>query len=191
MIRRSPSQEQGFADIKPDPVSGYLKTQDSSVNGPSFSNFANKYLPKMFSTSIAAIAGFAALTMAVAPDLSGSGHIIVLDGTNGITNNQTIADKIGCINADGFLTLNDCAVFSNVKSNPMTNAGVSCNFQDESQPLNVDSKYGEQDQAYQCYKGAESEPWPFYSIVSYMFGLGNDRSLTTLGWIQPALYVLR
>ena len=101
---------------------------------------------------------------AQAPDLSGKGHIIVLNGTDGIQG-QTIADRIGCLDAQGFLTLDGCAIFEDVTTRPRTSAG-ECNFENQDQPLNVDSHYGQGDHAYSCNPGGESQAHPFYSVVS-------------------------
>ncbi|KAJ3530315.1 hypothetical protein NM208_g9377 [Fusarium decemcellulare] len=117
----------------------------------------------MLLTNFSILSSLLAMTVAAqAPDLSGKGHVLVLNGTGGMKD-QTVADRIGCLDAEGFLTLDDCAVFSDVQTRPKTSAG-ECNFEDEDQPVNTDSHYGKSDHAFHCYPGAEAQPWPFYSV---------------------------
>lgn len=120
----------------------------------------------MFAKSITIFASFAALASAAAPDLTGNGYLYVLNGTAGINQGQTEADRVGCLNVEGFLTLDDCAVFSDLTTKPQTSAGP-CTFTDESQPVNSDSIYGQQDHAWHCFEGNDGTSYGFYSIVSY------------------------
>lgn len=107
-------------------------------------------------------ASFAAFAVAAPPDLTGSGHILVLNSTESLEYQATLEDKIGCINDAGQLTVDDCAVFTTLRTAPQSSAGL-CDFSDTSQPENVNSKYGRGTYGFSCWEGAK--PLVFYSIV--------------------------
>ncbi|KAK4217519.1 hypothetical protein QBC37DRAFT_470677 [Rhypophila decipiens] len=88
-------------------------------------------------------------------DVVGKGTVAVLNGTD--IDKLTLADRIGCLNANGALTLDDCAVFTIYEPEEydgllrlMTTEAGNCTFQDETQPTNVDSIYGKGDHAWSC-----------------------------------------
>ncbi|KAH6845733.1 hypothetical protein B0I37DRAFT_310832 [Chaetomium sp. MPI-CAGE-AT-0009] len=100
-------------------------------------------------------------------DFVGRGQIQVLNNTDVST--ASIADRIGCMNARGELTLNDCAVFTRADASPntlSTSAG-NCTFQNPNMPLNTDSIYGQDSHAWFCGEGDWSKfDEYYYTIVS-------------------------
>lgn len=118
---------------------------------------------------------FSCLAVAQRPPIEvvGKGTIAVLNGTS-FDKNLTIDDKVGCLNANGALTLDDCAIFTVVEPEEFdgllrllsTKAGI-CTFQNKDQPKNVDSEFGKSNPSFSCYpdhpKTENGEA--FYTIV--------------------------
>lgn len=80
---------------------------------------------------------------ASAPDeFVGRGQIQVLNSTD--VSKGSIADRVGCLNARGELTLNDCAIFarSETPTHTLFTDSGNCTFQNTNMPLNKDSIYG-------------------------------------------------
>ncbi|KAH9907311.1 hypothetical protein F4778DRAFT_530836 [Xylariomycetidae sp. FL2044] len=94
-----------------------------------------------------------AATAAAQIDISGSGHISVLQSDNWTTASPD--DSIGCLDATGRLTATDCAVFTRSGNVLSTELGP-CTYHDEDEPHNDDSYYGQIDTAYTC--GADMAP---------------------------------
>ncbi|OTA90002.1 hypothetical protein M434DRAFT_398322 [Hypoxylon sp. CO27-5] len=87
---------------------------------------------------------------AVAQDITGSGHIYVINNTD--FNTASPADGIACLDVTGALTLSDCAIFTRLPDYPRslsTSAG-NCSFTDSSQVANTDSVYGAKSYAWHC-----------------------------------------
>lgn len=90
-------------------------------------------------------------------DVVGAGSIVVVNGTN--FEKLSIDNKVGCLNANGALTLDDCATFTVVQPEEFdgllrllsTEAGI-CSFQKTDQPKNEDSEYGKDDYSFACYE---------------------------------------
>lgn len=104
---------------------------------------------------------------AAATTLSGSGTISVLVGANGTTDFSTAtpSDAVGCINAAGKVTLNDCAVYTIEDYHISTEAGI-CSFKNSSQPANTDDFYGKNIYAFHCWEHSTvSTDTQFYTIV--------------------------
>ncbi|KAK4237074.1 hypothetical protein C8A03DRAFT_35005 [Achaetomium macrosporum] len=105
----------------------------------------------------------------VIDDFLGRAHIHVLNNTNTSTADP-VADRIGCLNAQGWLTLDDCAVFTraddpNVHHTLSTSAG-NCSFQDPAMPKNVDSVYGSNTHAWSCGPGAGDGMVEYYYTIT-------------------------
>ncbi|KAH6637214.1 hypothetical protein F5144DRAFT_620262 [Chaetomium tenue] len=88
---------------------------------------------------------------ASAPDeFVGRAQIQVLNSTDVRT--ASLTDRVGCLNARGELTLNDCAVFTRSETSThtlFTSAG-NCTFQNPNMPRNTDSIYGQSSHAFFC-----------------------------------------
>jgi hypothetical protein len=103
-------------------------------------------------------------------DFVGSAQILVLNSTD-ITTADPVADRIGCLNARGLLTLDDCAVFTRA-DDPNTHHTLStslgnCSFQNPNMPLNVDSIYGSNTRAWSC--GPDADPGNFDGLAEYYY----------------------
>ncbi|KAL2170689.1 hypothetical protein VTG60DRAFT_4531 [Thermothelomyces hinnuleus] len=98
-----------------------------------------------------------------APDeFVGRGRIQVLNATDYAT--ASIADRIGCMNADGRMTLRDCAVFTQLPNTPFslsTSAG-NCTTQNPDMPRNTDSVYGKNSYAWWCGQKGDWEQFDEY-----------------------------
>ncbi|KAK3312978.1 hypothetical protein B0H66DRAFT_595459 [Apodospora peruviana] len=83
----------------------------------------------------------------------GKGKIAAVAGSFFDSDDALIdSQKVGCLNAAGVLTLDDCAVFSRSDSYPntlSTSAG-DCTFHNTRMPLNTDSFYGQTSHAWYC-----------------------------------------
>lgn len=100
-------------------------------------------------TAVLALGALCA-SAAVAQDITGSGHILVINSTNFQT--ASPSDAIGCLDVTGALTELDCATFTRLAVYPLTlstDAG-NCSFTDSSQVANTDNIYGQQSYAYHC-----------------------------------------
>ncbi|KAK3317544.1 hypothetical protein B0T19DRAFT_479606 [Cercophora scortea] len=98
----------------------------------------------------------------------GRGQIIVLNGSSfvGVVPSR---DRIGCLDDQGILTLDNCAEFSLAETSPRTFSTVSgnCTFQNKNMPANSDSAYGKDTHAWSCL--AENQlvaPYENYYTVS-------------------------
>ncbi|KAK4035444.1 hypothetical protein C8A01DRAFT_17861 [Parachaetomium inaequale] len=95
----------------------------------------------------------------------GSARIQVLNITS-FWDDGALDSRIGCINAAGMLTLDDCAVFTRFDASPntlYTKAG-NCTFQNPNMPMNTDSIYGQNTPAWWC---GERGDWPMYEEWYY------------------------
>lgn len=102
--------------------------------------------------------------------LTGSGTIAVLVGDNSTTSYTTTtpADVVGCLNAQGKLTANDCATFTVDGYRILTEAGA-CSFYNSSQPANTADVYGNNVYAFYCWEhDTMSTDTQFYTIVSHL-----------------------
>lgn len=105
--------------------------------------------------------------VAHAQTFEGSGTISVLSSDSFTT--ATPDDSIGCLNAYGLLTLDDCAIFTRADDYPhsLSTSVGNCTFFNTSSPENVDSAYAQLSHAFSC-----SEDWvattsdELYTIVS-------------------------
>lgn len=111
-----------------------------------------------------------AASVRAAVDISGSGRIIVLNHTEPI---PTLENRIGCLDSQGHLVVDDCGVFSNLQDAPQSDSGFGCDWTDESQPENLDSAYGKNSFGYSCWDGAN--PFIFYPVVSRRNLPGQDQ----------------
>lgn len=107
----------------------------------------------------------------VVDEFVGQGRIHVLNSTDFYT--ASLADRIGCLNAEGWLTLNDCAIFTEIPSRPFslfTSAG-NCTMQNPDMPLNTDSIYGKDSHAWWCGPKGDWLPYDeyYYTVVSLLF----------------------
>ncbi|KAK3391353.1 hypothetical protein B0T20DRAFT_77600 [Sordaria brevicollis] len=99
---------------------------------------------------------------ASSPDVTklfnGLGHIFVLNSTSYAS--ASLADSIGCLSSDGFVTASDCAVFSTVTTYPKTISSKvgGCSFGNQDMPTNDDSRYGGRQHAWSCNEDAKIVP---------------------------------
>ena len=107
----------------------------------------------------------------VRQEFTGHGSIHVLNTTN-LTTASPANDRIGCLNAHGMLTLNDCAIFARLDTDPHTLSSVAggsnCSFRNPAMPLNTRSVYGGESHAWSCWdepEGKGAEEW-YYTVVS-------------------------
>jgi hypothetical protein len=103
---------------------------------------------------------------------TGQAHISVLNFTTSYEL-TTPNNSIGCLNARGALTLNDCAVFTKTEfaaplwTQQIVTARGPCSFRDNTTVTNAKSAYGWNDHALSCAEGYEREG--FYTVVSACF----------------------
>ncbi|KAK4120720.1 hypothetical protein N657DRAFT_579272 [Parathielavia appendiculata] len=92
----------------------------------------------------------ATATHDVRDDFVGRGRIHVLNSTSFVT--ASLADRIGCLNRHGMLTLRDCAVFTLFDDSPRSfySAEGNCSFRNPNTPTNRDSYYGSDTHAWSC-----------------------------------------
>ncbi|OIW32949.1 hypothetical protein CONLIGDRAFT_156882 [Coniochaeta ligniaria NRRL 30616] len=112
---------------------------------------------RLFFTSLL-LAGHLGLSQA-SPAFVGQGRIQVLKGDN-ITAARP-SDRIGCMHETGAFTLSDCGVFTRV-GNGLSSPLGNCTFNDDTQPANVDSIYGQRNYAWVCRNGVDN--WLYYSF---------------------------
>ncbi|XDG03881.1 hypothetical protein ABKA04_003496 [Annulohypoxylon sp. FPYF3050] len=86
-------------------------------------------------------------TAAVAQDFSGSGQIFIINSTSLTDANPS--QSIGCLDATGAFSIDNCATFTKLKSSVSSDAG-NCTFTDASQPANTDNVYGANSYAWHC-----------------------------------------
>lgn len=111
----------------------------------------------------------------------GQGQIHVLNSSD--FNTASPADRIGCFNEHGLLTLNDCAVFTHVHDQQtvadwLTTSVGNCSFKNPNMPKNTDSYYGSDTVAWSCVDSSVVDFVPggglntgehYYTIVSKPF----------------------
>lgn len=98
---------------------------------------------------------------------TGRAQILVLNSTSfeGVTREQ----KVGCLNAHGMLTADDCAVFTREDDFPnmLSTKKGKCTFRDPNMPTNRDSIYGRDTHAWSCGTAAdERSSEVYYTVVS-------------------------
>ncbi len=105
----------------------------------------------------------------VTDEFVGKGYIYVLNHDN--LASATPADRIGCLNERGALSVNSCAVFTRLDAPPYTlstNAG-NCTFDNRNTPANRESIYGENSYAWSCREDnadAKVQRANYYTVVS-------------------------
>ncbi|KAK3995155.1 hypothetical protein QBC44DRAFT_284321 [Cladorrhinum sp. PSN332] len=89
----------------------------------------------------------------VTKDFVGLGQIHVLNSDSFF--NASPEDRIGCLNEQGLLTLDDCAVFTRKDISPHTlsSSRGDCSFRNTNMPNNKDSWYGGNTHAWSCGRG--------------------------------------
>lgn len=108
----------------------------------------------------------------VEAEFHGRGRVFVLN--NDIIEKATPRDTIGCLNAHGVVTLNDCAVFTRSEDwpNELVSSEGLCTFRDTSTAENLASVYGRNSFAFSCAKRELRTPmWagePWYTVVSFL-----------------------
>jgi hypothetical protein len=107
-------------------------------------------------------------------DFIGRGRIHVLNSTS--FTGASLADRIGCLDRHGMLTLKDCAVFTRLddyRDTLYTVAG-NCSFRNPDMPTNRDSYYGRDTHAWSCGGGKGAEDGGvehYYTIVSSLLAI--------------------
>ncbi|KAK0751255.1 hypothetical protein B0T18DRAFT_318669 [Schizothecium vesticola] len=103
---------------------------------------------------------------------TGQAHISVLNFTTSYEL-TTPNNSIGCLNARGALTLNDCAVFTKTEfaaplwTQQIVTARGPCSFRDNTTVTNAKSAYGWDDHALSCTEGYEREG--FYTVNGFKY----------------------
>lgn len=89
-------------------------------------------------------------TAVVAQDFSGSGQIYVINNTDWKT--ATPDQSIGCLDARGSFSEDNCATFTKlgVYPNTLSTSVGNCSFTDSTQPANTDNAYGSHSYAWHC-----------------------------------------
>lgn len=109
--------------------------------------------------------GLLSATATAAPTISGSGIISVVVGGTFDTANPSNS-TVGCINAAGKVTQDDCATFTVDEYHISTAQGI-CSFHNASEPANTDSLYGAYVYAFTCWDHETvSTDVQFYTVVS-------------------------
>lgn len=104
-------------------------------------------------------------TAVTAQSITGSGTISVVVGGTWATADPANS-TVGCINAAGKVTMDDCATFTVADYHITTAEGV-CSFHNSSQPANTDDVYGDYVYALTCWDHAmTSTDVQFYTVVS-------------------------
>ena len=105
-------------------------------------------------------------------DFTGTGNIYVLNSSDWRTASPT-EDKIGCLSESGKLITSRktkaCGTFTRMDVFPYTlsTSKGNCTFDDQSQERNTDSKYGQNDHAWNCNATFQSDIYDqLYTIVS-------------------------
>lgn len=102
---------------------------------------------------------------ATAQDITGTGTISVIVGGTWATANPANS-TVGCLNAAGKVTLDDCATFTADASHIATTDGT-CSFHNASEPANTDDVYGAYVYALACWEHATvATDVLFYTVVS-------------------------
>lgn len=124
-------------------------------------------------------------------DVVGQGTIAVLNGTD--FDNLGIDNKVGCLNANGAITLEDCATFTVVEPDEFdgllrllsTEAGI-CTFQKTDQPTNEDSEFGKDDYSFACYPDhPETEvDEAYYTIVCFYYTFSDPVCSLVKSWSE-------
>lgn len=107
------------------------------------------------------------LPLVSAQTFEGSGTISVLSSNNFMTANP-VTMTIGCIDATGTLTMDDCAVFTRLDVYPYTlsSSAGNCSFLNETSPANTDSVYGNHSYAWTCWDHESVAADELYTVVS-------------------------
>ncbi|KAF3765015.1 hypothetical protein M406DRAFT_331329 [Cryphonectria parasitica EP155] len=115
-------------------------------------------------------------------DLTGSGTLQVVIGSGGNVSattdfsTSTPADIVGCLNAAGQFTLDDCATYTVTDTYYVETSNGICSFYNSSSPANTDDYYGAYDYALTCWEhtGVIGSDVTFYTVegMAYNF-LGN------------------
>lgn len=106
-----------------------------------------------------------AATAVAAQNIDGSGTISVVVGGTFDTANPSNS-TVGCLNAAGKVTLDDCATFTAADRRTSTTEGI-CSFKNSSQPANTDAVYGSNVYAFTCWgHSALTTDVQFYTVVS-------------------------
>ncbi|KAL2128459.1 hypothetical protein VTI74DRAFT_9172 [Chaetomium olivicolor] len=102
----------------------------------------------------------------VESDFVGRGAIHVLNTTNLTT--ASPSDRIGCLNAHGMLTANDCAVFTRLDDLPhaLYSEAGNCSFRNPDMPTNTDSVYGRNTHAWSCGGKREDNVVEYYYTMN-------------------------
>lgn len=112
----------------------------------------------------------------VTKDFQGTGQIHVLNSSSFFL--ASPSDRIGCLNEQGLLTQDDCAVFSikDTTHHTLSSRRGDCSFRNTNMPNNKDSWYGKTSYAWSC--GGRVGLWPggedsndgagefYYTVVS-------------------------
>lgn len=106
-----------------------------------------------------------AATAVAAQAIAGSGTISVVVGGTFVTADPSNS-TVGCLNAVGKVTLDDCATYTVADYHISTTEGI-CSFSNSSQPANTDAVYGTYVYAFTCWDHtAVSTDVQFYTVVS-------------------------
>ncbi|KAF2855136.1 hypothetical protein T440DRAFT_387066 [Plenodomus tracheiphilus IPT5] len=107
-------------------------------------------------------------------DFNGIGHIYVLNSSDWRTATPDL--KVGCLDASGKfvkeVSKRSCGVFERLADYPYTlsTSKGNCTFDDNKQPNNSDSLYGQMDYAWSCGKGYKSEIYDeLYTINGFPY----------------------
>ncbi|KAI8943626.1 hypothetical protein NX059_001611 [Plenodomus lindquistii] len=107
-------------------------------------------------------------------DFTGIGHIYVLNSSDWRT--ATPALKVGCLDASGKFVKDvantSCGVFERLADYPYTlsTSKGNCTFNDDKQPNNSDSLYGQMDYAWSCGKDYKSDIYDeLYTINGFPY----------------------
>ena len=105
----------------------------------------------LFSLLITAGVTLAADQKDVVKEFQGVGRIHVLNSSS-LRDASLAADRIGCLNEQGLLTQDDCAVFyiRNTTYHTLSSRRGDCSFQNANMPVNKDSVYGKTSHAWSC-----------------------------------------
>ncbi|KAH8890302.1 hypothetical protein GQ53DRAFT_183924 [Thozetella sp. PMI_491] len=121
-------------------------------------------------TITALLVGLASIAAVSAdtPDFSGTGQILVLNSTDFAKASSN--DSVGCLNVDGYVSIDDCANFTVVDVLPYTlsTSAGNCSFTDTTQATNDDSAYGSDSYAWHCRDNFTAEITDqFYTVSGF------------------------
>lgn len=117
--------------------------------------------------------------------ITGSGTIsVIVNATSHSINFSTglPSQAVGCLNAAGKVTLDDCAVFTAEAYHVSTSEGA-CSFHNASQPANTDDVYGDSVYAFSCWDHETvSTDVQFYTVggLDYNFLGQGDADLVSI-----------